>query len=192
LPFSGISLTQFTARETFRALNRAGIFLDKDHVHISLRPKKWPSGLFNFRPLLVFDIVLVRGRDVLLSSLAQVCSSSVFPLSCLEILAICGLRWRGHEWSHRTDDAKSLEIFNTFTAVKKLRLCHTLGPRVAPMLRELAPERVIGMLPALEDVHFHEWDEKRYPFERTIGRFVINRQLAGYPVSFHATFGKQR
>ncbi|KAI0292541.1 hypothetical protein BC826DRAFT_1176027 [Russula brevipes] len=189
-PFSSISLTQFTAWETFfKALNRAAISFNDDDVHISLRPKTWPSDLFNFRPLLVFDITL-RDRDVPLSSLAQVCSSSVLPLSGVEILSICDLRMRrGHEWSYLTDNTKWLEIFNTFTAVKKLWVCHTLGPRVASTLQELAPERVTDILPALEDLYFHEWDETRYPVEGTIGRFVTNRQLAGHPVSFHATFG---
>jgi hypothetical protein len=189
-PFSSISLTQFTAWETFKALNRAAISFHEDHVHISLRPETWPSGLFNFRPLLVFDIML-REHDVPLSSLAQVCSSSVLPLSGLEILSICDLRLGGgYSWPYHTDN-EWLEIFNTFTAVKKLWVCHRLGLHIASTLQELAPERVTDILPALEDLYFHEWDETRYPVGGTTGRFVTNRKLAGHPVSFHATSGKQ-
>jgi hypothetical protein len=122
--------------------------------------------------------------DWQLSSLAQMCRSSLPPFLTLERLDIHeDQHWRPHP-QDETENAQWLEVLHSFTAVKTLYLSEPLGRRVAPALQELDRETVNGVLPALQNLFlegFQPSGDVLEPFKQ----FVAARQLSGRPVSVH-------
>ena len=131
-----------------------------------------------------------REPDWQLSSIEQVCSSSLPPLPTIEDLYI------EHQYSQLIwrDDA----IFNTlwlqlllpFSAVKNLYLSKEFAPGVAAALQELVGSRTTEVLPSLQNI-FVEGLEPSGPFQEYIGRFVAARQLrlSNHPIAI-ATWDK--
>ena len=122
--------------------------------------------------------------DWQVSCLAQVCSSSLPPLSTLENLEILSCR------SHWQDDIEStqwLELLYPFMSVKNLALSDELVPLVAPALQELAGESVTEVLPMLQNLLFNG-PEPSGPAEKAIQQFIDTRQCSGRTV---ARFPKQ-
>jgi hypothetical protein len=113
-----------------------------------------------------------------LSSLAQVCSSSLpqalFP--AVERLYIIG------SWEADIENSHWLDLFHPFTAVEDLYIPQESTASVASAFQELVGERVIEVLPALKTLFL----EELFPSEavqEAIGRFVSARQLASHPVA---------
>jgi hypothetical protein len=120
-----------------------------------------------------------------LSSLAQVCSSSVhqtlFP--ALEYLHIVEDRFSRVNWQDDVESSQWLELLYPFTSVKRLYISREFVPRIAPALQELvAGERVTEVLPALQTLVLEE-PLPSGPVQETVGQFVAARQLAGHPVT---------
>ena len=115
-----------------------------------------------------------------LSSLAQICGSSLPPLSTLERLYI-------HEdkyWQPRpldyVENTRWIELLRPFTAVKSLYLSMELGLRVAPALQELTPEAATEVLPALQNLCLEGLQPSRV-VQEAIGQFVAARLLFNRP-----------
>jgi hypothetical protein len=117
--------------------------------------------------------------DWQLSSLAQVCSSSLPPFSSLEHLAI--FSYRSH-WQDDIESTQWLELLHPFTSVKTLDLADGLVPLVAPALQELAEERVTEVLPMLQNLLFYG-QALSGPDEKAIQRFIDARQRSGRTVT---------
>ena len=117
--------------------------------------------------------------DWQLSSLAQVCSSSLPPLYTLEHLKILSSRSR---WQDDIETTQWLELLYPFTSVKHLFISDGLVPLVAPALQELAGERVTEVLPMLQNLSL---ERRRHsePVEEAIRQFIAARQLSGHPVA---------
>jgi len=117
--------------------------------------------------------------DWQLSSVAQVCTSSLPPLYTLEHLNILSDRSR---WQDDIEITQWLELLYPFTSVKHLFVSNGLVPLVAPALQDLAGERVTEVLPMLQDLHLEglRWSK---PVEDAIQQFVAGRQLSGRPVA---------
>jgi len=119
-----------------------------------------------------------RPLDWQLSSLAQVCSSSLPPLYTLEHLNI--LSYRSH-WQDDIEGTQWLELLLPFTSVKHLVISRGLAPLIAPALQGLAGERVTEVLPMLQNLHIEQPESK--PVEEVIQQFIAARQLSGHPVA---------
>jgi hypothetical protein len=134
---------------------------------------------------LIFSLRISCGEsDWQLSSLAQICRSSLPPFSTLERLDIKeDQHWRPHP-QDETEIAQWLEVLHSFTAVKNLYLSEQLGRRVAPALRELARETVNGVLPALQNLFLEGFQPSGDVLE-ALRQFITARQLLGHPVSVH-------
>ena len=95
-----------------------------------------------------------------LSSLTQVCSSSVPPafISAVEHLYIVGgaLRSMRLEGGVERSPARWLEFLHPFTAVKSLYVSREFTPHVAFALQELVGERVTEVLPTLQTLLLEE------------------------------------
>jgi hypothetical protein len=125
------------------------------------------------------------GSDWQLSSLAQVCSSSLPQdlISMVEQLYIqCG------NWVMPcTDDIENnqwLELLHPFTAVKRLYISWKFTSSIGPALQELSGERVIEVLPAslFLPVESEPPEDSRL-VEKGIRQFVSARHLAGHPIT---------
>jgi hypothetical protein len=114
-----------------------------------------------------------------LSSLGQVCTSSLPPLSTLEDLYIFVDRANPPPWQDDVENASWLELLHPFAAVKNLYLCDQIVPRIAPVLQELVGARTTEVLPTLENIFL----EPSAPGHEGIEKFVAARRLTSHPVA---------
>jgi hypothetical protein len=119
-----------------------------------------------------------------LSSLEQVCTSSLPPVSTLEDLYIFENRGYPPRWQ---DDVESLntlwlDVLRSFVTVKNLYLSEDFVPRIVPALQELVGGRTREVLPTLENI-FLEGLQPAGPLHEDIERFVAARRLTSHPVA---------
>ena len=123
-----------------------------------------------------------REPDWQLSSIAQVCNSSLHPLSTVERLYIehqyAQLVWKNDS----IENTLWLELLLPFTAVKNLYLSKEFAPGIAAALQELVGNRITEVLPSLQSI-FVEGLEPSGLFQENIGQFVAARQLSGHPIA---------
>ncbi|KAH9970667.1 hypothetical protein BJV74DRAFT_990500 [Russula compacta] len=172
LIFDVSQLHQFISRtEKLRELNAANAYFHNGSVFFGLSPQ---VETFN-RPRLGLSILCSKS-DWQLSSLAQVCGSSLPPLSTVQHLDIVEGRQRP-DWED-AENTQWLELFRSFTAVKDLYLSDKLALRVAPALRELPSERAIDVLPTLRNLYLAS-----LPSRSEFGQFVAARELSDHSVT---------
>ena len=116
-----------------------------------------------------------------LSSLEQVCTSSLPPVSTLEDLYILDGRENPACWQGDVENTLWLDLLHRFAAVKNLYLCEEFVPRIAPALQELVEGRTADVLPTLENI-FLEGLQPWTPHEG-IKMFVAARRLTSHPVA---------
>ena len=128
--------------------------------------------------------VSCRPLDWQLSSLAQICGSSLPSLPSLERLDILeDQHWQPHPQGDM-DNAQWLDVLHPFTATTTLYLSKEVGQRVALALQELVREQVAEVLPVLQNI-FLEGLQSSEATQEAIGQFVAARQLLGHPVLVH-------
>ena len=122
-----------------------------------------------------------------LSSVIQICNSSLDPLSAVEDLYI-GLQHKDLVWEgNPVENTLWLQILLPFIAVKNLYLSKGFMPSIAATLHEVAERGITEVLPSLQNI-FVEGLESSGPFHENIGhenigQFVTARQLSGRPVA---------
>jgi hypothetical protein len=123
-----------------------------------------------------------RESDWQVSSLVQVCTSCLPPLSMLEDLYVCSdPYWQPH-WQDNIENSLWLELLHQFTTVKNLYLSKELVLRIAPALQELVGGRTTEVFPNLQNIFL----EKLQPSETVqegVEKFVAERQVAGHPIA---------
>jgi hypothetical protein len=180
LIFEIVHLPGFIGRtERLGAFNQADIIFCKYSVEIELSLR---NGTIEPRRLALE--VACEESDWQLSSLAQLCSMSLPPLSTLEWFYIRESRDQQPHWQDDVDSDQWLELFQPFSRVKNLYLSEEVARRVAPALQVLSEEMAPDVLPALEDI-FLEGQLLPEKVQEAIGQFVATRQLSGYPVTVH-------
>jgi hypothetical protein len=142
---------------------------DKAHVRFDYR-----TAGFLFGALQIF---ITCKSDLRLSSVAQVCSSSI--ASAVEDLYI----GRGLSLLFWKNDAIEntlwLQLLLPSTAVKNLYLYKEFAPGIAVALQELVGDRITEVLPSLQSIFVEELE----PFEKNIGQFIVARELSGHSVA---------
>ncbi|KAI9453117.1 hypothetical protein F5148DRAFT_485141 [Russula earlei] len=136
-------------------------------------------------PSLSLEIMCTQ-LDRQLSSLTQVCSSSLHLLSSLVRLDIVD-PVPPNPQSYWTDDMETtqwVELLEPFTAVKDLRLDDQVGRHVCCALEELAKERVTEVLPALQKIFLCGLQSRRKA-RRFVKQFVTARRLSDCPVAVY-------
>jgi hypothetical protein len=120
--------------------------------------------------------------DWQISSLEQVCTSCLPPLSKLEDLYISEHgTWEPH-WQDNIDNTLWLELLHPFTGVKNLYLSEEFARRIVPALKELVEGRMTEVLPTLQNI-FLQGLEPSGPVQEGIGQFVATRQVTTHPVA---------
>jgi hypothetical protein len=122
-----------------------------------------------------------REPDWQISSIEQVCNSSLHPLSTVEVLYI-EHRYRRLVWEN--DDIENtlwLQLLLPFTGVKNLYLDKEFAPGIAAALQELVGG-ITEVLPSLQKI-LVEGLEPSGPFQKSIGQFVAARQLSDHPIT---------
>jgi len=175
LIFDTPQLHHFISRtQTFKAHYLANIRFDKGYVAVHFPPQERRADHEG-----LYLAIVCTALDWQLSSLAQVCGSSLPPLYTLEYLEILS---HPPHWQDDIESSQWLELLYPFASVKELVLSSRLVPLVAPALQELAGGRVTEVLPVLQNLHLEgpQWLE---PIEEPIRQFIAARQRSGHPVA---------
>ena len=130
----------------------------------------------------VYVGIICRVLHLQLSSLEQVCTSCLPPLSTLEDLYIYEDLFPQPDWKVDIENELWLQLLHPFTAVKNLYLSKKIALSIGPALQELAEGRTTEVLPALQNV-FLEGLESSGPVQEGIGKFVAARQVASRPIA---------
>ena len=127
-------------------------------------------------------VILCKEPDWQLSSIEQICNSSLHSLSTVEVLYIA------HEYSELVwkDDAVENALWSQlllpFIAVKNLYLSKESAPGVAAALQELVGDRITEVFFSLQSI-FVKGLEPSGPFRENIGQLVAARQLSDHPIA---------
>jgi hypothetical protein len=176
LIFNISQLPRFICRaEKFQAFTEAVVVLYNQSVKVTLYPQTGKGD----RAMLALAISCSES-DWQLSSLEQVCRSSLPLLFGLERLDIHEDKYWGPHWRDDMESAQWLALFHPFRAVKDLYLSEQLALRVAPALQELGRGRTAGVLPVLHNL-FLEGLQQSGTVREAIGKFVAARQLSDRP-----------
>ena len=170
---------QFVNRTpTFKALQKADVIFGDDTARVRLSLVS--SLTSRYKGLYVK--IPCRELDWQVSSLQQVCISSLLPLSTLEVLYIHKDPSSQPEWQDNIENAMWLELLHQFPAVKNLHLCEEFAPRIVPALQELVGSRATEVLPNLQNIFLEELQSSG-PVREGIQHFVATRQVTGHPIA---------
>ncbi|KAF8494185.1 hypothetical protein F5888DRAFT_676722 [Russula emetica] len=176
----------FDTPQLFQLISRRPTLRASERGHIEFNPGAiivgFPSQTLNYVALSVE--ILCGTTEWQLSSLEQICTSSLPPVSTLEDLYIFEDQYNALNWQDDVENTLWLELLHPFTAVKHLYLCKEFVPRIAPALQELVGGRTTEVLPTLENI-FLEGFQPSGPLHKGIEEFVAARRLTGtcHPVA---------
>jgi len=174
--FDVLQLTEFIDRiDRFKVLDQAEVFFYNKLIRVTLSSQK---GSVDRTTLMVVNEC--RPSDFRFLSLAQVHNSLLSFLSSLERLDINEDRdWPPH-LQDDVENARWLKLLHPFTGVKDLHISGLPGLRIVRALKDLTEERIVEVLPALQNVFL---EGPSGAMARVIGPFIARRQLSGHPVS---------
>ncbi|KAI9507919.1 hypothetical protein F5148DRAFT_46596 [Russula earlei] len=161
--------------EMFKTCHRASVYPSDRAIQFVI------FGANPVSPEITLEIAC-RDSDWQLSSLAQICNSSLLLLSTLVRLDIVDpvLPSPQSHWKDDIETTQWLELLDPFTAAKDLRLSDQVARHVCRALEELAEVRV---LPALRNIFLSLQPLDLVP--KFVERFITARQLSGHPVAFY-------
>ena len=175
-------LIQFIHRTpTLKALERADVIFGEDAARVKLSSVSSLAAVtsgyreFNLK-------VPCRDLDWQVSSLEQVCTSSLPPLSTLEDLYIYKGLYSRPIWKDNIENALWLELLHSFPAVKNLYLCQGFAPRIIPAFQELVGFRTTDVLPTLRNIFVEELKPSG-SIQEGIQQFIATRQVTGHPIA---------
>jgi hypothetical protein len=124
-----------------------------------------------------------RELDWQVSSLEQVFTSSLPPLSMLEDLYIFKAPDSYPHWQDNIENMLWLELLHPFTAVKNLYLSEEFAPRIVPALQEHVGGIVTTeVLPTLQNIIL-EGLQPSGPVQEGIEQFVATRQVTSHTIA---------
>ena len=119
--------------------------------------------------------------DWQVSSMEQVCTSCLPPLSPLEDLYIYEYIYLRPVWQDNIENTLWLELFRPFTGVKNLYLSEKFASCIISSLQELAGGRTTEVLPALQNIFLEELQLSGV--QAGIQRFAAMRQITSQPIA---------
>ena len=130
--------------------------------------------------------ILCAASEWQLSSLEQVCTSSLPPVSTLEVLFIFedpffDQRQNRLRWQDDVENTLWLDLFRPFVALKVLYLAEEFVPRIWPALQELVGGGTTEVLPTLENIIVKGLGPTG-PLREGIEKFVAARRPTSRPV----------
>ena len=175
IDFDILRLAQFiNCNLTLRALNEAHVQFNINSAHVELSSSS-PT------PNLRIEISC-RKPDWQLSSIEQVCNSSLDPLLMVQDFYIEHEYWQPDWQNGAIENTLWIQLLLPFTAVKNLYLSEEFAPGIVAALQELVGARITEVLPSLQNI-FVEGLERSGPFQENIGRFDAARRFSGHPIA---------
>ena len=160
-------------------INRTPPLRNRDEAHVQFDDRS--AGIL-FGTLQIS--VLCREPDWQVSSIEQVCSSSLHPASTVEYLYIerrhLPLVWK----EDAIEDTLWLQLLFPFIRVKNLYLSKEFAPIIAAALQELVGGGITEVLPGLQNIFIEQLRvEPSGPFLKSLEQFAAMRQLSNHPVT---------
>ena len=171
-------LCDLLSMETFRGLHRAKVAFHDRVVDISLSRQEQSAD----RKSSVLGI-LCGGAGRQLSSMKRICGSSLPHISAIRHLTIHNSYFLAR-LPYKMDNAEWLGLLLPFTSVENLYLSHKHALYVTRALTELTGERIVQVLPALQNIFLQRSPLPGADAEIT-GQFITARQLSGRSLSVH-------
>jgi hypothetical protein len=173
----------FDTPQLFQFIGRRPALMAPETGHIIFNSK---AIIVKFPPQTSeYDILCVRvpctASEWQLSSLEQVCASSLPPVSMLEDLYIFEDRENPPRWQDDVENTLWLDLLRSFVAVKNLYLSDESVRHIAPALQELVGGRTTEVLPTLENIFLDSFWSSALP--EGIEKFVAARRLTSHPVA---------
>ena len=187
----------FDTRETIQFISRTPSLGPLEEARLAFQSDAAGVRLSTQKP--GFEQILVtiscRVFDWQVSSLEQICTSSLPLLSKLEDLYIFEEINSPPNWKDNIENSLWLELLHPFMAVKNLYLSEKFALCIAPALQELVGGRTTEVLPTLQNL-FLEGLQPSGPDQEGIVKFVATRQFSGCPITVslwdRATFSSYR
>ena len=174
--FDTPQLLQFISRTpTLRAQEQGHIVFSHRESVVKFRSQTSDNGE-------LFVQIRCTASDWQVSSVEQVCTSSLPPVLMLEDLYISEDPKYPPHWQDNVENALWLELLHPFAAVKNLYLCKKFMSRIAPALEELVGGRTTEVLSTLENIYL-EGFQPSGPLHEGIEKFVAARRLTSHPVA---------
>ena len=179
ITFDTSKIIQFIHRTPIsKALKKARIAFGDRATRVRL------SSHFLFPDEVLEVNILCSELDWQVSSLEQIFTSCMPPLSALEDLYIFQAFYSDPHWKDNLENTLWLELLHPFSAAKNLYLSKEFAPRIGSALQELVGERTTEVLPNLQNI-FLEGLLPSAPVnedDEGIRQFVDTRQVNGYPI----------
>ena len=175
--FDTPQLMQFISRtSTLGALQKAHITLPGgDAASIKFSSRTSDDGGLNVT-------ALCKGLEWQVSSLEQVCSSCLPPLSMLEDLYIYEDPHSQLDWKDNIENRLWLGLLHPFTAVKNLYLSERFAQNIGPALQELVGNKTMEVFPTLQNI-FLKGLQPSGLVQEAIRHFVASRQVTSRPIT---------
>jgi hypothetical protein len=166
---------QFISRTTpLRPFEKARVTFGRDAAAVELSSQTGKNKVLEVR-------ILCRELDWQVSSMEQVCTLCLPPLSTLESLYIYEYpRWRP-QWQDNIENALWLELLHPFTSAKNLCLSEDIARLIVPALEELDGGRATEVLPTLQKMFLESQPSGRV--WEGIQQVVSARQVTGHPIA---------
>ena len=119
--------------------------------------------------------------DWQVSSMEQVCTSCLPPLSTLDDLYIYEFLHSQPILQDDIENALWLELLRPFTTVKNLYLSKKFASHIVPALQELVGGRTTEVLPILQNIFLEELQPSG-TVQAAIQQFVATRQITSHPI----------
>jgi hypothetical protein len=122
-----------------------------------------------------------RELDWQVSSMEQVCTSCLPPLSMLEDLYIYESPYLQPVWKDNIENTLWLELLQPFTGVKNLYLSEKFASLITPALQELTGGSTTEVLPSVQNI-FLEEIQPSGTVQPSIQQFAATRQVS-HPIA---------
>jgi hypothetical protein len=134
--------------------------------------------------------IFCRGLDWQLSSLEEVCTSCLPPLSILQDLYIYEHPHWQSDWKDDIENGLWPQLLHPCTAVKNLYLSEQFALRLGPALQEPIEGRTTEVLPSLQNI-FLGGLQPSGPVQEGIRQFVASRQVTSCPIAVSCWDGSE-
>ena len=181
--------TVFDTPHFIQFMSRTPVSRELERAYLTLRNREAGVGFSSISSrapgVRIFSVnILCHGLDWQLSSLEQVCTSCLPPLSMLEDLYVHEDRNSEPDWKDDIENGLWLQLLQPFTTVKNLHLSKKISRHIGPALQELAEGITTEMLPALQNILLGGI-ESLGPAREGIGKFAAARQVASRPIQVY-------
>ena len=176
IAFDMPQFTQFISRSpTLELFKKALVVFGDGAAWVNLSPQTSGHGTLNMT-------IPCMELDWQVSSMEQVCTLCLPPLSTLEDLYIHEDQFRPPVWQAHIENTLWPELLRPFTGVKNLYLSEKFASRILPALQELTGGSTTEVLPALQNIFLEELRPSG-TVQESVQQFIATQRVTSHPIA---------